>query len=599
MSRLGEQRSRKRASLLVGGLLVFTASAGAILWLALQCLSQTGGVFSYALDDPYIHLSIARNFALHGVWGITPFEPASACSSPLWALILSVLIRVFGDWSFWPLVLGIGCSLAVPLLLYVRLVRSGFHPLPAGLGALAPFAVGPLAVLPFTGMEHSIQVLLDFLFLFWIWDQLEGVRRKQDSLIGFSLAFLICLCRFESVFLVVIPFLVFAFRREWKTSMLLALGPIAAIGGFALFSKLMGMPLLPNSLVLKGNVSHPLTAGWFLNMYLNLRGRSFPLFDLFVLTVGLGFSLRFSRLRESTRSLQILCLVVVTATVLHCGFALVGIFYRYEAYLTCLLIFWCVVAIRQWTEFAKGWSEIPVSQPRWLMAIGAAVLAHLILLPVLWIYQLNANLIVSIYGVGLAMLIAMETGPKNAARLSRTFLQTMFPLALYFIARNRGVPAGIEVSNASRDIYTQQFQMARFVNEIHPDGRVVVNDIGAMSYFTKAHIFDLWGLATNSVRDLKLTDNWKTSTMKQEIDRFGPDIIIAYPDWYKKNRAMPSSLIPVATWTIPPVTTAAKPVVEFWAPSAQAAMEIQKRMRQFERRLPEQVKVKYLTLPQS
>ena len=35
----------------------------------------------YALDDPYIHMAVAKHFVDHGVWGMTPFEFSSSSSS--------------------------------------------------------------------------------------------------------------------------------------------------------------------------------------------------------------------------------------------------------------------------------------------------------------------------------------------------------------------------------------------------------------------------------------------------------------------------------------------------------------------------------------
>jgi len=41
--------------------------------LLIASLRRTSGHLVYALDDPYIHMAMAKNFSQHGVWGVTRY----------------------------------------------------------------------------------------------------------------------------------------------------------------------------------------------------------------------------------------------------------------------------------------------------------------------------------------------------------------------------------------------------------------------------------------------------------------------------------------------------------------------------------------------
>jgi len=60
-----------------------------ILWAVIaglfqQSIKANDGKLIYALDDPYIHMAIARNFTQYGVWGIDRERFTSSTSSILW-----------------------------------------------------------------------------------------------------------------------------------------------------------------------------------------------------------------------------------------------------------------------------------------------------------------------------------------------------------------------------------------------------------------------------------------------------------------------------------------------------------------------------------
>jgi hypothetical protein len=59
-----------------------------MLWVALASLlyismRHNDGQFVYGLDDPYIHMAMAKSIALHHVWGIDGSGFTSSSSSPV------------------------------------------------------------------------------------------------------------------------------------------------------------------------------------------------------------------------------------------------------------------------------------------------------------------------------------------------------------------------------------------------------------------------------------------------------------------------------------------------------------------------------------
>src|SRR6185436_17091297 len=95
----------------IAGVLIVLAAFYA--FVAYRLLRLTEGHLVYALDDAYIHMAIAKNLALHGVWGVQAGTFSSSSSSPLWTLLLSGWFRAAGVSDAAPLVLntllGVAC----------------------------------------------------------------------------------------------------------------------------------------------------------------------------------------------------------------------------------------------------------------------------------------------------------------------------------------------------------------------------------------------------------------------------------------------------------------------------------------------------------
>ena len=124
------------------------------------------GIFSYSLDDPYIHLALAQRI-LHGHYGLNAGEAASPSSSVLWPFLLAPISTVsFRAWS--PLLLNVAAGCGACVLLDKLLRRWNvlcFQPRSIAqvvqwLFAFLLVLAGNLVGLAIVGMEHTLQVLL-------------------------------------------------------------------------------------------------------------------------------------------------------------------------------------------------------------------------------------------------------------------------------------------------------------------------------------------------------------------------------------------------------------------------------------------------------
>jgi len=83
------------------------------------------------------------------------------------------------------------------------------------------------------------------------------------------------------------------------------------------------------------------------------------------------------------------------------------------------------------------------------------------------------------------------------------------PLALRGVNAHRDVPA------AGRNLYEQQFQMARFLNRFYSGAAVAANDIGAIDYYADVRCVDLYGLANQEVFEAKRAKTFSTETIRR------------------------------------------------------------------------------------
>lgn len=455
---------------------------GICLVYILVMLSTTDNYFTYLLDDAYIHLAIAKNFALHGVWGVTKYAFSSSSSSPVFTFILSVLISIFGNHALIPLFFNI---LAAFLLIgfltkyYSLFFNQNKHIIIASLFSLF-FAV--LHVQMVSGMEHVLQVLMMVVNIYCFQRWFTGGLKNGLYAYGFYFSILLLgLIRFESMFYFTPLAFVFLLIKNVKNAVLVFLIGFAPIALFGWFNHGMSGHFFPNSVVIKGtlvdfsgNILVQIVDVILKKLLLNVTFYKIGLFPLLI-----GASLIYKDYRSGLRFQDVilnnfLILVLSSTLILHCLFGEVRSIFRYEAYL--LVAFAMVLIPRLRSFFTRPLSTLKAEK-----IMGTLMLANIGLL----IYKLWV--------------------------------------------------AHILIVNGSANIYEQQIQSARFLNTYYNDSKMVANDIGAITYFTDIRLLDLAGLGSMEMVDFKIKKKFFDDEAEGFLEQYTHDnhyqLAIAYEEW--------------------------------------------------------------------
>ena len=419
-----------------------------------QCflgLRSTGFVFVYPLDDTYTHMAIAKHFAGHGVWGVTPYLFSSSTSSPLFDLLLMVPYLLLGPVVWAPLLISLIFG-ATAIVVAGRILPSPVR-LPA---LLTLIAAVPLSTMTALGMEHTLHIALTLAFAA---AAAEAIERRAGSKWLFLSASLLPLARYERLFLVIAAAGLLALRRCFRLSAGVALAGAIPMTAYGVLSVAKGWHFFPNSVLLKG-VSQVTLTGHFLHQVTVLIGTPPLLFALYLL-LGVAFS---HWLRRWSISYNLAILALLSMAV-HIALAGIGVLFRYEAYLIAL----AVVAIAAALPLGRIWLE------SWTTALliltGAAFLGRFL--------------------------------------LSTTATQQM-----------------------TAAIYTQQYQLGRFLAAYYPNARVAVNDIGVIDYENNVHVLDLVGLASEEVLSAKLRHAYDSAAMDREAARQSIQFAAVYDSWF-------------------------------------------------------------------
>jgi hypothetical protein len=505
-----------------------------VFWVEADVLHYTKGVFMYPLDDTFIHLEIAENLS-RGNWGVNNQEFASASSSLLYTILLTAG-RLISDHTVVPFVINCLAGIFLILALHQWLKRHAVSaPAQVLIIWLAIFFT-PLPTMIISGMEHTIQCLVSFLFIFYFSDWLENARHKEERL-PFSIvlyAVVLASVRYEGLFLVGIACVLLLFYKKIKAGFILGFFALLPVVVFGIYSVSKDSYFLPNSVLVKSATNTSGIVAFISNILLEkLMFAKSGMAALATQRWAIALPLLYLLFRKQLRpSYSFILIFLMAAVILQLSLASTGWLYRYEAYL-----FFCSVVITA-LLFNK---------------YGKEVLAQ---------YSTRT------YLVALVLIFFL-----------------FFPIVL------RSVTALAKIDRACKNIYEQQYQMAQFSKKYYNNSPIAANDIGAVSYFTNGKITDLWGLASIEVTKSRRNNYWTPAFLDSLCRKEGVQVAMIYDSWFSDS--LTSRWQKVATWKIQNNVICGDDMVSFYSMDLPGKAVLNKNLRDYQSLLPPTVEVRY------
>lgn len=487
-------------------------------------ISKTDGHYIYLIDDAYIHLAMAKNFALHNVWGVTRYQFSSTSSSPLFTCLLSVFIRLSGNNDqlslYFNIVFGFGTVYFLSRY-FSGIFGSSKNVVLSVLFTLF-FSVLHLQVL--SGMEHVFHVFLFVVNLYCL-----SAFKNKYSLVGFYISlFLMGLVRFESMFYFVILAFAFALIKKWKETFLILITGFIPIILFCWFNYQQDGFLFPNSVIVKGtkfsfdsNFPHQLKTIFLDNFLLNISFYKIGFFPLLLSIIFIIKDYNKKNFRELVKS-NFLLIVISLLMICHSMFADLKGMFRYEAYILAGFSMALIPKLKDLFENCRSCIKNE-------KIISAIVLVNILLL---------------IYKCSFAHLM-LENGGKN--------------------------------------IYEQQIQSAKFLHTYYNESKVVANDIGAITYFTDIHLLDTAGLG--SVETIVFNENKRVpdtqfqNFLTDYTIRNKYDIAVIYDAWLQNH--IPTNWKKAAELKIKNPVTVARDKVSIYAVDKDNFEKLKENIRSF------------------
>jgi hypothetical protein len=350
------------------------------------------------------------------------------------------------------------------------------------------------------GMEHVLHLLLTIAFAALAVLTLSGpsgaprLERRRTVVLCVSAA-LLAASRYEGFFLVGLVCLAFLARRQPARSILVALAALLPVAAFGAFSVAHGSYFLPNPLMVKavGESTGVLSALF----------KPFGSEDLAFL--------------QNNRAMPI------------------------------LLALGALGALAQWRA-RRALLSPPVLLP--LLLVGMILLhGHFVFSPLYWAYRYDAYLV----GFGLFVAAVVLADLREPAWLPGALASTLLVAGLVPLVANvrEGVVPDAEIEGM-RNTYLEEVQTAEFIRLYYPHDAVIVNDLGAVTYYTEAHILDLVGLGDIEPVRVMRHSTYTSRDVTAWTASYRPKIAILQLGWGVVGPLIPPEWVRVAVVEVPP-----------------------------------------------
>jgi hypothetical protein len=503
------------------GLVVAAALLPLALFIARE--RQIAGAPGFPLDDSWIHLHFARNLAAGAGFSYNPGIPVAGSTAPLWTLLLGAGAVVASPSLAMAKAIGILATLAAALVTRRAALAWGARGDVALVGSIALLWMGPVVWGALSGMEVSLAALLVAAALL--------AHAHEHALVAAACAALAVLARPEA--LLVVPFLVAARPLTIRRVAVFAVVTIVVVAPAVLFSLWTAGTPYPATAAAKvegglvgwlGGVREPAA--------LTFVRRPLAFFTEWIvwlttihwlLPIALAPALVLVW-RRAGRALGVVTLALIAHPL---GMALLAPYRgpafqegRYSIHLLPLAVLVLAVALGSRGRGGVGVpdqrSGTPSSRPR----LEEPRSGERVTEPVRDPHTPTAP------------------APRRYAWVGSVAL--VLWLALAGVAL---VPAATRYAWAVQNINAMQVHLGHWVDAKLPKtARIALNDIGAITFFSRREIIDLMGLVTPDIIPYRRRGE---SGVMEYVAETCPEYVIIFPAWFPRLAASRETLEPI------------------------------------------------------